>query len=167
MSESWPIKTRCPSCGSRTLFIGSGGGLTCSFLGCKQPVVDQAISDLLAKAQAEAAQGAAFRMREALESIVDGPIEGMGPWPADAWGMGEILKIAQAALTGAGECEHAKEVERLRKELAVERGRRADFLAVCKNLVAEAYCEASEDDPNRVICPVDSLPELRDALSKI
>ena len=34
------------------------------------------------------------------------------------------------------------------------------------NLINEAYCEASDDDPNRVICPVDSLPELRDALSR-
>lgn len=31
------IMTRCPSCGHQTLFIGSGGHLTCSWLPCKEP----------------------------------------------------------------------------------------------------------------------------------
>jgi len=33
------ITTPCPACGSSTLFIGSGGGLTCSVIGCPQPSV--------------------------------------------------------------------------------------------------------------------------------
>lgn len=37
------INTRCPSCGSYLLFIGSGGHLTCSFVHCKNPSVGDAI----------------------------------------------------------------------------------------------------------------------------
>ncbi len=48
---------------------------------------------------------------------------------------------------------------------------KADNAALCavaeaaQHTVDEAYCEASEDDPTRIICPVDSLPELRAALA--
>ena len=37
------ITTRCPSCRGKTLFIGTGGHLTCSFIGCKEPGVGRAI----------------------------------------------------------------------------------------------------------------------------
>jgi hypothetical protein len=37
------IATRCPSCGSQTLFIGSGGHLTCGLLPCKNPSVGDAL----------------------------------------------------------------------------------------------------------------------------
>jgi len=40
------IVTPCPSCGNTTLFIGSGGNLTCSWLECKQPVVLDRIAEL-------------------------------------------------------------------------------------------------------------------------
>jgi hypothetical protein len=40
------INTPCPACGSRTLFIGEGGHLTCSLIGCKQPGVERAIAEL-------------------------------------------------------------------------------------------------------------------------
>jgi hypothetical protein len=40
------ITTRCPSCGGRTLFIGSGGHLTCSFIDCPEPFVRAAIEAL-------------------------------------------------------------------------------------------------------------------------
>lgn len=40
------ITTPCPSCGSQTLFIGDGGGLTCSLIGCEQPTVRGAVNDL-------------------------------------------------------------------------------------------------------------------------
>ena len=36
------ITTPCPSCGSRTLFIGAGGHLICSLLGCKDPSMERA-----------------------------------------------------------------------------------------------------------------------------
>lgn len=52
-SEPHPkISDRCPSCGSKSLFIGSGGWLTCSILGCKQPSVSAAIDDLVAERDA-------------------------------------------------------------------------------------------------------------------
>jgi predicted CxxxxCH...CXXCH cytochrome family protein len=31
------LKGRCPSCGSESLFVGSGGYVTCSVIGCKNP----------------------------------------------------------------------------------------------------------------------------------
>lgn len=42
------ITTHCPACGSESLFIGSGGGLTCAVLRCTQPSVEAAIEDLRA-----------------------------------------------------------------------------------------------------------------------
>lgn len=39
------INDRCPSCGARSLFIGGGGWLTCSVIGCKEPGVSKAIID--------------------------------------------------------------------------------------------------------------------------
>lgn len=40
------ITTRCPSCGHQSLFIGSGGHLTCSWLECKDPGLERAIAKL-------------------------------------------------------------------------------------------------------------------------
>ena len=40
------IATPCPSCGGKNLFIGTGGHLTCSLIGCKEPVVETAIDKL-------------------------------------------------------------------------------------------------------------------------
>lgn len=40
------LADRCPSCGAQTLFIGSGGWLTCSVIGCKSPSVSTTIGDL-------------------------------------------------------------------------------------------------------------------------
>lgn len=40
------IWDRCPSCGSRTLFIGAGGWLTCSVIGCKEPATGDVIQGL-------------------------------------------------------------------------------------------------------------------------
>jgi hypothetical protein len=37
------ITTPCPSCGGKTLFVGSGGHLTCSWVECPEPVVERAI----------------------------------------------------------------------------------------------------------------------------
>ena len=44
MNENGRITNRCPSCGHQTLFVGNGGYLTCSWLGCKAPSL---VSDLL------------------------------------------------------------------------------------------------------------------------
>lgn len=40
------IETPCPSCGHRTLFIGSGGHLTCSWLQCQEPGVEHKLFQL-------------------------------------------------------------------------------------------------------------------------
>lgn len=42
--EPLKIADKCPSCGSVSLFIGSGGWLTCSSLECKNPCVGDAIA---------------------------------------------------------------------------------------------------------------------------
>ncbi len=34
------IVTPCPSCGARSLFVGEGGHLTCSVIGCPEPGVE-------------------------------------------------------------------------------------------------------------------------------
>lgn len=41
MSEE--ITTRCPTCGGQTIFIGSGGHLTCSMVTCRNPSVEDAM----------------------------------------------------------------------------------------------------------------------------
>ena len=38
------IADPCPSCGGSTLFIGAGGWLTCSVIGCQHPAMFDAIS---------------------------------------------------------------------------------------------------------------------------
>lgn len=40
------IVTRCPACGHQTLFIGAGGHLTCGWLPCRNPSVEDAIESL-------------------------------------------------------------------------------------------------------------------------
>lgn len=37
------IQTKCPACGWKSLFIGSGGYLTCGNLDCPTPIFDAAI----------------------------------------------------------------------------------------------------------------------------
>lgn len=44
-----PINTPCPSCGFTTLFIGTGGHLTCSWIECKNPGVQTTIEALKAE----------------------------------------------------------------------------------------------------------------------
>ena len=44
-----PIVTPCPTCGNKTLIIGKGGHLTCSWLQCREPSVEAAINVLLAQ----------------------------------------------------------------------------------------------------------------------
>jgi len=47
------IVDRCPSCNSAgTLFIGTGGYLTCSLLGCPQPSMGRAITALRKRLEA-------------------------------------------------------------------------------------------------------------------
>jgi len=62
------INDRCPACDRRTLFIGAGGLLTCSFLTCPQPCAGAAImAQRQALAQSEAR---AERLEKALREIV-------------------------------------------------------------------------------------------------
>lgn len=64
------INTRCPSCGSSTLFVAEGGHLTCSLIGCKQPVVERAIAELRAAPPAAGAPPAGDQCRVG-ESMAD------------------------------------------------------------------------------------------------
>ena len=48
MSEQERITTRCPTCGNQTLFVGSGGNLTCSWVKCPEPGVERAMDGLKA-----------------------------------------------------------------------------------------------------------------------
>lgn len=43
------IVTPCPTCGGQTLFVGTGGHLTCSFIGCREPVVARAVDQVKAR----------------------------------------------------------------------------------------------------------------------
>jgi hypothetical protein len=46
------ITMKCPSCGWRTLFIGSGGYITCgNVVDCKEPDTEKAIENKLQKAR--------------------------------------------------------------------------------------------------------------------
>lgn len=59
------IADRCPACGGQTLFIGAGGWLTCSVIGCKEPGFSakwNEVETCARKAEAEAAA-----LREVLE----------------------------------------------------------------------------------------------------
>ena len=38
MNEEMKLKYICPACKNQTLFIDSSGGLTCSLIGCKNPL---------------------------------------------------------------------------------------------------------------------------------
>lgn len=49
--RAWEIADRCPSCGGQSLFIGAGGWLTCSRIGCKEPGVGVSIKALLDRAE--------------------------------------------------------------------------------------------------------------------
>jgi len=42
------ISTPCPACGHETLFVGSGGHLTCSYLPCPEPGLASEINNLKA-----------------------------------------------------------------------------------------------------------------------
>lgn len=48
MDDQPKIADRCPSCGG-SLFIGTGGWITCSNLGCKEPGLTRAIEALKKK----------------------------------------------------------------------------------------------------------------------
>lgn len=45
------IADRCLTCGSVSVFIGSGGWLTCAHLGCGEPGIGKAIDDLCTRAE--------------------------------------------------------------------------------------------------------------------
>lgn len=65
------IVTPCPSCGRRCLFIGTGGHLTCSYLGpeCREPAVERMIESIKAKLATRDREVA--ELREALGKAVE------------------------------------------------------------------------------------------------
>ena len=95
------IATRCPSCGSSTLVIGSGNWLVCSLIGCKDPTLINSVGDRLkvywddreaVQRDLATVQGERDRLREALSLCVDRLI-----------GLSEdgLTKIEQVALSTA------------------------------------------------------------------
>ena len=94
------IATRCPSCGSSTLVIGSGNWLVCSLIGCKDPTLINSVGDRLkvywddreAVQRDLATVQEIGRLREALSLCVDRLI-----------GLSEdgLTKIEQVALSTA------------------------------------------------------------------
>lgn len=69
------IANRCPACGHRSLFLGSGGWLTCGWLECRSPSIDgalqQAREDIIRASQLEheldEARAEALAMRQERE----------------------------------------------------------------------------------------------------
>ena len=62
MSER--IIDRCPSCGSKSLFIGKGGWLTCGNLStCKEPGVSRSIDNMIDNMRARIAELDQLRAR--------------------------------------------------------------------------------------------------------
>lgn len=80
------INTRCPSCGSTTLFIANGGYLTCSLLGCKDPC---AINNVTAERE---------RLRESLWELAESMKVGQSVGQQFRFGDDERLKKAQELL---------------------------------------------------------------------
>lgn len=69
------VQGRCPSCGSRSLFVGSGGYLTCGWSKCLNPTL---ISDLVEqgkdlRVQAERGQQVSHiqSVREQLAALIE------------------------------------------------------------------------------------------------
>ncbi len=72
------IEDRCPRCGNRTIFIGSGGHLTCSWLECKEPGVGVEIERIQKERDRYAAALDACRVRlERIREIDDLALEGL------------------------------------------------------------------------------------------
>jgi hypothetical protein len=59
------IANRCQSCGARSLFIGAGGWLTCSVIGCARPAHEEAVEAL--RAERDEALARCGQLREALK----------------------------------------------------------------------------------------------------
>lgn len=57
------IADRCPSCGAQSLFVGAGGWLTCSVIGCKNPGVSDEIG-VLKRSLRSALSGEDWQERE-------------------------------------------------------------------------------------------------------
>lgn len=94
------VTPRCPSCGGQTLFIGKGGHLTCSVIGCKEPGVERAINNL--RSEVERLRAKLERAREALHKneLTFGDFE-KALRILGRVGMSEGLNIAKNATTQA------------------------------------------------------------------
>lgn len=74
-ADVW-VSNRCPACGG-SMFIGAGGWITCSVIGCKSPSLDEALErarlDIIRASQLE--YELAEARREALAMRVERDIE--------------------------------------------------------------------------------------------
>jgi hypothetical protein len=62
----------CPVCGNRTLFIGSGGYVTCSWIDCSNPDTSDAVDKLVVAATQAAAERARVEgIKRHIEEIED------------------------------------------------------------------------------------------------
>lgn len=100
------IMTRCPSCGASSLFVGSGGHLTCSVIGCKEPGVGSAIANM--------------RQENCrLRTIVNDLVNAAGAFITDPYTyVGEGVSIPIVMRVKAGKIQRlAAAVDRAKKEM--------------------------------------------------
>jgi hypothetical protein len=102
MSDEPKIATPCPTCGNSTLFVGSGGHLTCSWLKCRQPGVEVAIDALK-------------QQRQALDDLVLWTLGEIGDfpglpddWPKRKYYWRSVLRAKHAELLSAREAPHGR-----------------------------------------------------------
>lgn len=121
------IADRCPTCGAQSLFIGSGGWLTCSVIGCKEPGVSRAIKRLTRERDDE---------RERAQHNMDMARDYTGELWSARCGRAELALAASQA-----------ECEKLREELERLHGAAFGLLEATSDMTCE------HDPHANTVCP--------------
>jgi hypothetical protein len=68
-SDPFPrLADRCPACGGTTLFVGSGGWITCSLIGCPDPTMDHAATIEALRAERDVERARADQLQADLDA---------------------------------------------------------------------------------------------------